>query len=189
MNIFVLDRDPVLAAKYHCNKHVVKMILESAQMMCSTHWVSFLAQQHLDLKSFKRVRDAQAWLYDNMPEDQQPPWKMSHVNHPCSVWTRVSLENYQWHSRLGLALCEEYTQRYNKVHKAEAVHRWLQQNLPSIPKQGLQPHAVCMPEECKIPNDVVASYQKYYNQRKSHFAVWEPRAITPAWFSQKAWCS
>ena len=79
MNIFVLDRDPELAAKYHCDKHVVKMVLESAQMMCAAHWMSHLRKNDLSLSDFKRVRDAQQWLFENMPSQDQPPWKLSHA--------------------------------------------------------------------------------------------------------------
>ena len=90
MNIFVLDRDPELAAKYHCDKHAVKMVLESAQMMCAAHWTTYLRKNNLSLSDFKRVRDAQQWLFENMPKQEQPPWKLSHARHPCTVWTAAS---------------------------------------------------------------------------------------------------
>ena len=181
MNIFVLDRDPEIAAKYHCNKHVVKMILESGQMLCGAHWLSFLHKNGKDLKSFKRVRDAQAWLRENMPKHKQPPWKLSHANHPCSVWTRESKDNYRWHCELGLALCAEYTRRYGKIHKSEQLHNWLTDNVPDIPDIGRTEHPACMPDDCKV-DSVVESYKNYYREYKKRLAVWEPRATTPSWF-------
>jgi hypothetical protein len=45
MNIFVLDKDPHAAAHYHCDKHVVKMILEAGQMLCAAHWTHALAKR------------------------------------------------------------------------------------------------------------------------------------------------
>jgi len=91
MNIFYLDRDPTKAAKYQYNKHVVKMILESAQMLCTAHHV-----------------------YGN-PDDV--PYKQAHLNHPSTIWARSSRPNYYWLYNHMMALGREYTKRYGKVHK------------------------------------------------------------------------
>lgn len=184
MNIFVLDWDPLKAAEYHCNKHVVKMVLESGQMLCTAHWVGHLYSRGRTLDSFDRVKDAQAWVAESVPARHLPPWKMSHVNHPCSVWTRASLGNYRWHSELGLALCAEYTKRYGKVHKAQAVHEWLATHTPpawGTLSRNLLPWPICVPDDCQ-GFDAIQSYRDYYNRHKSHFAVWEPRAATPKWY-------
>ena len=87
MNIFVLDLDPVKAARYQCNKHVVKMVLETAQLLCAPF------------------------------EPGVAPYKRSHFNHPSSIWTRSSLSNYHWLIVHGMALCDEYEYRYSKIHK------------------------------------------------------------------------
>jgi hypothetical protein len=182
MNIFVLDSDPDRAAQYHCNKHVVKMILEAGTMLSTAHWVAQLSSRNRSLGQFRRVRDVQEWLSYNLTPEQVPPWKISHVNHPCSVWTRESLDNYRWHSELGLALCAEYTRRYGKRHKSQSVHEWLARNLPPVfPNKGLTPWAQCVPDDCKGP-DTVQAYRDYYSRHKSRFAVWEPRAMTPSWY-------
>ena len=182
MNIFVLDGDPVLAAQYHCNKHVVKMILEAGTMLSTAHWLAQLAHRRRSLSEFKRVGDVQKWLSYAASPEQLPPWKISHVNHPCSVWTRESLDNYRWHSELGLALCAEYTRRYGKRHRSQSVHEWLASNLPPVfPSVGLTPWAQCVPDDCKGP-DTVQAYRDYYNRHKSRFAVWEPRATAPRWY-------
>jgi hypothetical protein len=186
MNIFVLDLDPLKAAEYHCNKHVVKMILESAQMLCTAHWLSLLNSKSKKINDFKRVRDCQDWLKSNTGTALQPPWKMTHINHPCSIWTRESLENYKWHSRLGLALCDEYTKRYEKVHKSLGVHLWLSENKPLLPSFSLTEHPRCVPDDCKAASeDVVTSYRHYYNRYKNRFAKWEPKSQTPSWYTGK----
>lgn len=185
MNIFVLDKDPVRAAEAHCDKHVVKMILESGQMLSAAHWIGW--QNMLKMPSSLKQRERQVWLRDNVRQDLQPLWKMTHVGHPCTQWTQRVWGNYMWHSRLGLALCDEYTRRYGRVHKAHEYHRWLNRHIPptfetSIENPvGITPFAVCMPVECKIAGDVVASYRNYYNTKKTHMAKWA-HGQTPAWY-------
>ena len=186
MNIFVLSRDPADAARYHSNMHVVKMILESAQMMCAAHWSHLLKQNQKSLSDFKRVRDAQNWLFENTPKQLQPPWKLSHARHPCTLWTGKNFSNYMWHSRLGESLLFEYTRRYDRHHKSAVVHEWLRENIPlNISNEPLTDFAVCMPDECKIPGDPVSSYRKYYKLYKNKIAKWEPKSKTPEWFKNE----
>ena len=116
MNIFILDEKPQIAAEYHCDKHVVKMILESAQMLSTTHWLQALQIFNKNISDFKRVRDAKEFLHVNLQENMKPPYKMTHVRHPCTIWTTESIENYNWHVKLLFYLCCEYTKRYGKQH-------------------------------------------------------------------------
>ena len=188
MNIFVLDRDPAMAALYHCNKHVTKMILESAQMLCTTHWHYHLRKANLTLSDFKRIKDAQSWLFKNVPEDLQPPWKMTHTSHPCTVWTSENVSNYGWVLRLAKGLLQEYNRRYKKKHATYYVIKWLEKHYPPGIADGfLTEHPVCMKEDYKIYDDnghisVVKSYKNYYILDKSRFAKWEPHANIPIWF-------
>jgi hypothetical protein len=153
MNIFVLDNEPVKCAKYHNDKHVVKMILETAQLLCGVHWV----------------------------EGSEAPYKLSHRNHPCAIWTRECIDNYVWLCQLGLALCNEYTYRYEKTHKSQAVIEWCYDNLPRLPKKtGITPFALAMPIECKV-GDAVESYRTYYMVEKRDIASWKNREI-PFWY-------
>lgn len=185
MNIFVLDRDPKVAATFHCNKHVVKMILEAGQMLCTTHWLHLLSDQGKSLKDFKRIRDAQAWLFENIEKDKQPPWKMSHTRHPCTIWTGETISNYYWHVNLAESLLKEYTRRYKKNHKSEPVIEWLRENPPiGIKDDLLTEFPQCVPDECKVPGDAPSAYKKYYIGHKNHFAKWEPRAVTPTWYQE-----
>lgn len=185
MNIFVLDNDPRRAAEYHCDKHSIKMILESAQMLCTAHWLGWAKMLNAPPMKTKQL---QQWLYDNVPKDLQPPWKMTHANHPCSQWTRHVWGNYMWHSRLGLALCSVYTERYGKVHKSHEVHRWLNRCIPPTFETtvenpvGITPFAVCMPDDVKIQGDAIASYRNYYNVHKARMARWA-HSEKPAWFT------
>ena len=99
MNIFYLDRDPKVAAEMHCDKHVVKMILESAQMMSTAH----------------RVLDGDTYA------DDKKLYKMAHKNHPSTIWVRSSSRHYDWMFQLWVHLLAEYTARYDKFHKSELL--------------------------------------------------------------------
>ena len=184
MNIFILDDDARKAASYHCDKHVVKMILESGQMLCTAHWFGW--NRVLNPPPMRILKDLQVWLHSNVPQSSQPPWKMTHTRHPCTIWTQSTIGNYRWHSALGLALCEEYRIRYGKEHKCESVHRWLRDNVPPTFEHTapvMTPFAVCMPDECKVSEDPVTSYRNYYNEKKVRFARWK-YTETPSWFTQ-----
>lgn len=183
MNIFVLDSNPKLAAQYHCNKHCVKMILESAQMLCSAHWLSLLKEGGKSLSDFKRVSLAKQWCIDNYPATRIPKYSFTHVRHPCTTWTSAKTENYNWHIHLCGELLEEYTRRYKRRHKSHDVYDWLVINVPQNMATGpMDDHPQCMPAECRVPGDPVQAYRNYYDKYKRKFAKWEPHAITPNWF-------
>ena len=155
MNIFILDYDVKKCAKYHVDKHVVKMILETAQLLCGVHWVA----------------------------NSEAPYKLSHKNHPCSIWARESLTNYLYLCELGLELCYEYTYRYGKKHKSQQVIEWCIENKPNIKDIGFTEPAKAMPDEYKVKS-VVESYRNYYREAKSGFANWKNREM-PEWFDNK----
>ena len=163
MNIFFLDYDVKKCAQYHVDKHVVKMILETAQLLCGVHHVP---------------------AHDTAHDTAQVPYKLSHKNHPCSIWTRKSLSNYLYLCELGLELCKEYTYRYGKRHKSQDVIEWCLIKKPNIPDIGFTEPAKAMPDEYKVKS-IVESYRNYYIGAKSGFAVWKNRE-TPFWFEEKA---
>lgn len=158
MNIFFLHWNPRICAIMHADKHVVKMILETAQMLCTVH--------HLCESMYK------------------PPYKMTHKNHPCTVWVRTSVENYKWLVKLGLELCKEYTHRYGKTHKCEQYIRKMKmkKNIPSLPKIGFTPPAQAMPDMYKS-KDAVESYRQYYYFEKHFLLTWKKRD-EPVWVSE-----
>ena len=185
MNIFVLDKDPSVAASYHCNKHVVKMILEAGQMLCVAHWVHALESVDKELKDFKRVREAKAYALKNASPTLIPPWTLTHTRHPCTVWTAINTGNYKWHLSLMRSLLDEYTLRYNKHHKSEEVYDWLASRIPhGMIRAEKTEHPQCMPDECKVLGDPVAAYRNYYIRHKNQMAQWEPRATTPKWYRE-----
>ena len=153
MNIFVLDLDTKKCAEYHVNAHAIKMVLETAQLLCGVHWV----------------------------EGGEAPYKLSHKNHPCSIWARECVENYVWLCDLGLALSKEYSHRYNKRHKSQDIIEWCYDKIPNLRSNGdMTPFALAMPDECKIGN-AVESYREYYMTEKRSLASWKMRSI-PQWF-------
>jgi hypothetical protein len=137
MNIFYLHEDPVLAAKDLCDQHVLKMGIESAQMLSTAHWLT----------------------------GSEAPYKKAHVNHPSTIWTRSSVENYSWLVDHALEIFREYTRRYGKIHKTQSVTEWLDKNRPNLPKTGFCPPPQCMPNEYKH-QDAVKAYREFYIKDK-----------------------
>ena len=166
MNIFILDLDVKKSAQYHVDKHVVKMILETAQLLCGVHHMTAHDTAHVPL------------MYRT--STVEVPYKLSHKNHPCSIWARESMSNYLYLFEIGLALCEEYTYRYGKRHKSQDVIEWCIINKPNISDKGFTEPAKAMPEEYKV-DDVVESYRNYYRGAKKDFATWKMRSV-PEWF-------
>lgn len=152
VNIFVLSEDPIEAARMMCDKHVIKMILESGQMLCAAH-----------------------------PEGIAP-WKRSHYSHPCTVWTRTSRSNYEWLAAHALTLCEEYTKRYGRRHGAEDVILWCAENIPNnIPEGCLTPFVVAIKDRKYHRSTTVESYRAYYLGDKVRFARWK-HCPPPDWW-------
>lgn len=153
MNIFVLDRDPIQAAQWHCDAHVVKMVLETAQLLSTAH--------HLT--------------------GSTAPYHATHVNHPCAVWARASIINYIWLCDLGLELCREYTSRYGRTHACEPVLLELADDTPDLPCRGLTPFAQAMPREHR-GSDAVEAYRRYYQtKRGGRLGTWKRNQ--PSWWS------
>ena len=161
MNIFYLDRDPEIAAQMHCDKHVVKMILESAQMLSTAH----------------RVLDG-----DEIA-DSKGLYKMAHKNHPCTIWARTNSENYEWLWNLYDHLMKEYTYRYGKHHASERLTHALWEFPRNISHGDFTDPPQCMPDYCKS-DDTVTAYQTYYIIEKSDFAKW-PDDRRPEWFNEQ----
>lgn len=153
MNIFILNEDPEIAAREQCDKHVVKMILESAQLM------------------------AAACLLNGA----ESPYKLTHQNHPCSIWARTTRDNYDWLLIHHIAMLDEYTHRYGKMHKTADYLDFWEQGSKMIPAGELTPFAQAMPEELRVPGDAVSAYRAFYNRDKAPFATWKNRNV-PDWF-------
>ena len=176
MNLFFLHIDPKQCAKQHCDKHVVKMVLEIVQMLYTAH--------HLQ---------------------GTPPkfaYLISHVKHPISIWIRLCYPNYCYAVQVAKYLSIEYTYRYNKIHSCQKHIDWLLVNIPVFKEKptpnynpkttltynsyfesiGMTPVPLAMPDECKTSTDPILSYRNYYIMKKRHFARWTSRII-PRWYT------
>lgn len=162
MNIFVLHNSPVISARMACDKHVVKMILETAQMLCTV----------ADRYGYK-----DPCLY-----------KPVHQKHPCTLWAGETAANWAWLCKHGIALSKEYTFRYGKKHKSESVVRTIYRK--RLGPTGIiwltksTPFAQAMPDEYK-DKDAVKAYRAYYHGEKSRFATWTKRN-PPYWWEEKS---
>jgi hypothetical protein len=177
MNIFYLDNDPRVCAEMHLDKHVVKMIIEYAQLMSTAHRL-LDGVPYLDKTA--NGRNIKRWRLEEPFETIM--MKASHINHPSAVWVRASKQNYLWLNRMWYHLCKEYTYRYGKIHAVEkrmsdALYIW-PNNTPDLPFTCPTP---AMPDECKVVGNSLESYHRYYRERKNHFAKWTKREI-PSWY-------
>lgn len=154
MNIFYLDRDLNKCVEYMVDKHVVKMPLEYAQMLCTAINISNPEQY-------------KSWMY-----------KPTHRNHPCSIWARQSIRHWKWLRDLSLALNNEWVYRYN--HKDTDIHKSVEviMNLPEpdIKDNGWIEPPQAMPEYCKA-TDVIEAYRNYYKMEKKHLFNWTKRNV------------
>jgi len=156
MNIFFLSINPEVCAIMHCDKHVRKMILEYAQMLCTAHHVC---------GRYKNPK-----LY-----------KISFKNNPCTVWARTTSGNYVYLYILFINLCKEYTRRFGKIHATQKQLECCLFFIPIyIPSGNITKVHQAMPEKCKHNRDTQA-YHTYYNIEKSYFAVWTNTTV-PYWY-------
>ncbi len=152
MNIFILDNDMTLSAQYHCDKHVLKLATEGTQILCT---------------AIKCIN-----------ADSYTPYASTHINHPCSVWARTSMQNWLWLYDFVLKLCHEYTYRYERVSETQKALESI--SCPNLPDTGLTEFAVCI-KEYPLLDTPVASYRNYYIGDKHRFAKWTKRDI-PEWY-------
>ena len=189
MNIYVLDKDPRLAAQYHNDRHVVKMILETCQLLATVH--------HL-------IDGCSDWH-----DPRLVPMHPTNLRHPCVLWAASGPREYEWAAQLLAALISEHTARYGRAHSYEPVAGRLQALPHGMGRVGaalpgarrgqpvrwaspaptghpVQPHPLCMPEQYKVPGNPVGSYRSYYFHTKQHMAVWYHGEQTriPEWWLQ-----
>lgn len=185
MNIFYLSQNPLEAAQYHVDKHVVKMILESAQLLCTAHRVLDGVQaQQLKMTKTGKTKSVKRYVLSNLLHNEIM-YSATHINHPCAIWCRETINNYMWLYDLFVALCDEYTFRYGKKHKTDTLLRDMLKSPPTnISPSGFTLPPQAMPDQYKHDDSVVA-YRQYYIGAKSKFAKWTSRSI-PTWFIVEA---
>lgn len=185
MNIFVLDESPVLAAQMQCDKHVVKMIVESAQMLSTAHRILDGKMRVVETTTASgKKRNVKRWLLADK-EMNDILYGVTHPGHPSTKWTMESMANYIWHYEHFCALCDEYTHRYGKTHKTDAALRFVLDEAPkNIPDIGQTPFRLAMNSQpqCMNPADPVSSYRAFYQTKQGRFKmVWSKRG-KPDWF-------
>ena len=179
MNIFYLHEDPIQNAKWHIDKHIVKMPIEYAQLMSTAHR---LLDGEMYLGKTANGRNIKRWKLHDEREDIL--YKASHINHPSAIWVRESIENYFEMYKLYMAVLSEFTNRYGKVHGSSKPSIALIRPPSNIPMVKGTQLPQCMPEICKVKNNPILAYRNYYIVEKNSFASWKNREI-PEWFQTK----
>ena len=154
MNIFVLDANIKTCARYHCDQHVVKMTLESVQILCTA----------LNKKGFVT------------------PYKSTHLKHPCVLWVEASYDNFCWLTNLAVALNEEYRFRFERQNDHKSIHVLEKIRHCHYASRGLTQFAQAMPDKYKVEGSAVEAYRKFYLGEKMRFARWSKRT-RPDWAS------
>lgn len=186
MNLFYLDKNLDACAEAHVDKHIVKMPLEVAQILCTTTWIDV----HLGFVPRALTKSEADYLntlkkdIKHLPPESRPltPYLPMMYNHPCTIWARSSLDNHEWTHCYGNALGEEYRYRYGKQHKAVTVIN----NLPdpvNLERVGFTTFGLAMPDILKNYDDPIQSYRDYYHLDKATFAVWTGRPA-PYWWDE-----
>ena len=162
VNIFYVHKDPVIAAQSLCDKHVVKMILESAQLMSTA--LRIIEPQTTPLFDITGV------------------YKITHKNHPSAKWVRESVANYRWLHTHFYSLIKEYNYRYDKDHACLKLVMPLLNAPAGIPDLEFAEPPQCMPEEYKVPGNSVQAYRNYYIGGKKNIATWNKKRPAPEWY-------
>jgi hypothetical protein len=167
MNIFVLSMDFEECARFHCNAHVIKMILEYTQILCT------VVNQY-----------GYGILADGKVDKPTNTYKSTHIKHPCVLWAGESLDNWLWLQKLTAALNQEYQYRYDSPnpHKSSVIARQLKP--PNIPSLGLTSFAQAMPEKRRIKDNAVEAYREFYRNEKRHLLKYKKRT-SPEWLKNK----
>lgn len=153
MNIFYLDHDPKLAAQFTNDRHVVKMVLESAQILSTV-----CRANGLDVG-----------------------YKATHKHHPCTLWAGENLSNFMYLANLASYLNDEYKYRFYRIDNQLSFDVICNLPTPDLPDEPMTTPALAMPDGCKC-DDPVESYRNYYRQHKQHLAQWT-RRNQPEWWT------
>lgn len=187
MNLFYLDENLDKCAEAHVDKHIVKMPLEAAQLLCTALWIDKYigyVPRALTKDENKILTDVRRAQKDLPMEVRYVPYLPTMQNHPCSIWVRTSLDNFEWAHCYANALNEEYCHRYGKRHKSveEVVNR-----LPdpiNIERVGFTKFGLAMPDILKDYDNPIQSYRDYYHLDKATFASWTSRP-KPYWWNDE----
>jgi hypothetical protein len=177
MNIFYVDSDPEVAARNMVDRHVVKMILETAQLLSTAH----------------RVIDGEEYVGQSQSGRKAKRWRLSgnvdaimyaatHINHPSAVWVRENSANYDWLYDHLLALGREYTHRYGRTHLTIDKLKDILKDAPENIEQSIEMTKMpsCMDKQYIVSLDPITNYRNYYNYGKTDLLRWSNRP-PPQW--------
>src|ERR1700744_5095204 len=157
MNIFAVDSDPVLCAQALDDKRLLKMILETAQILSSAlsnlgYWKSNL-------------------------------YRPTHVNHPCVQWAGASRRNFDWLVLYGIALGQEYKHRFGRFHRSVSVVMNASERFKDCPLDALSmtPFPNCTGWKGRSVQD---AYRAYLSVDKwTETSRWTKRS-KPEWYNK-----
>lgn len=154
MQIFILDENIDKNVQYYADKHVVKILTECCQILCTVY------RQNTK---------------DNIPEFIYKP---THKNHPCTLWTGKCRENWIYTLNLTQSLYNEYQYRYNKPDKhskALKIINYLRKcNIDLTELKNMTEFALAIPDKYKNTSAINA-YRQYYINEKQHLFKWTKR--------------
>ena len=176
MNIFYLHENPIQNAKWHIDKHIVKMPIEYAQLMSTAHRILDGDMYWDRTANNRRIK---RWRLNDKRENIL--YKASHINHPSAIWVRESKTNYFKMYQLYMATLAEFTNRYGKIHGASKPSIALMRAPNNIPLKKETEIPQAMPEYCKVKGNPIKAYRNYYINEKKRFATWKNKEI-PQWF-------
>lgn len=195
MNIFYLDKSPQQCAEWMVDKHVVKMIVETAQLLSTAHRVLDGAPVEVTYKIPDKIidmpfegtkllkkgklRKKKVWILDDNRNDIV--YAASHINHPSAIWARESVSNYAWLVEHLFALSDEYTHRYGKKHLTIEKLGYTIQSPPfNLRQYEMTKMPSCMDHQYIVSDDPIVNYRNYYRYGKAHIHRWSKRQ-TPEW--------
>lgn len=178
MNMFGVAETQREIAEMQCDKHAVKMPVESGQMLSTAHRILEGTKELRPSVSGKRMVKYFK-LADRVKE--KTLYKVAHAKHPCTLWTMETKENYKWHFKLWHEMLLEYLYRYKKMHKSWELFDYLETPPAGIPDGPLTQLPLCMPEQYKC-DDIIQSYRNFYMGEKAAFATWNKNRQQPEWF-------
>ena len=152
MNIFILSFCISECVRWMFDCHIVKMPLETTQLLYNAHHHSGDTELIDNCAPFNKSGTRRGY-------------RKTHLKHPCSRWVIESIENYRWLVEYGLALCDEYEYRYGREHFVRHHIEWLRDNEPNYGGDEMTDFYFCGPDEC-TRGDVIESYRCYYQRKK-----------------------
>lgn len=190
MNIFYLDSNPEIAAKYHIDRHVIKMLIEYGQILSTCHRVldgKFVMFTNPDTNKIKKFLKLDNEIIENGIVVNKLCCSHSHINHPSNKWVRLSKQNYLWLYSLWEELHKEFLYRYLGKDKSHKTFREYSEFLKTPPNNisddCFTEPLLAMPEHYQIDNNAVLSYRNYYIGDKIKMSSWKNRE-KPEWFKE-----